>query len=115
MMENQNASDIYGQATAPYLNQLMKAYAYATNFGDVLPDFLPSEPHYVWLEAGTNNFSDRLFLLDSDASSRNSTGSTAHLVNQLERAGISWATYQEGIDSSTEPVRSPPAAARSTQ
>jgi len=101
MMENQNASDIYGKATAPYLNQLMKDYAYATNFGDVLPDFFPSEPHYVWLEAGTNNFSDHAFLFDSDASSSNSTGSTAHLVNQLEKAGISWATYQEGIDSST--------------
>lgn len=113
MMENQNASDVYGKAAAPYVNQLMRDYAYATQFVDVLPSSVPSEPHYVWLEAGTNSFPDRTFLSDSDPSSSNSTGSTAHLVNLLEKAGISWVTYQEGISASTGACAI--ASSRSTQ
>ena len=101
MMENQNASDIYNSSKAPYINQLMGEYGYASNFQDVLPSSVPSEPHYIWLEAGTNAFADRTFTGDSDASASNSTASTAHLVNQLENAGLSWMTYQEGISSST--------------
>lgn len=108
MMENQNASDIYGNSKAPYLNQLMKTYAYAANFQDVLPSSVPSEPHYVWLEAGTNTFSDHTFTSDSDPSASNSTASTAHFVNQLTAKGISWVTYQESINSTTGacPVKS---------
>jgi len=101
MMENQGVSAIYNNANAPYINQLMREYGYATNFQDVLADSVPSEPHYIWLEAGTNVFADRTFTSDADASSSNSTASTAHLVNQLEAAGISWMTYQENITSST--------------
>jgi hypothetical protein len=69
MMENQNASDVYNSSNAPYINQLMAEYGYATNFQDALPSSIPSEPHYVWLEAGTNAFADRTFTGDSDASS----------------------------------------------
>jgi hypothetical protein len=108
MMENQNSTDIYGSSKAPYLNQLMGKYAYSANFQDVLPASLPSEPHYVWLEAGTNAFSDHTFSTDSDPSSSNSTGSSAHLVNLLTEKGLSWTAYQEGISSTTGacPVKS---------
>lgn len=99
MMENQNAKDVYGNPDAPYINQLMKDYGYASNFQDCLPSSVPSEPHYIWLEAGTNAFADVTFGGDGDATPRNSTASTAHLVNLLDKAGISWAAYQEGIDS----------------
>ena len=101
MMENQNASDIYNSTNAPYINQLMDEYGYASNFQDVLTAALPSEPHYVWLEAGTNAFADKTFTTDSDASASNSTASTAHLVNQLESAGLTWMTYQEGVSTAT--------------
>ncbi len=101
MMENENASDIYGSSQAPYLNGLLSKYAYASNFQDVLPAALPSEPHYVWLEAGTNAFSDHTFTTDNDPSASNSTASTAHLVNLLTKKGLSWVAYQEGIDSTT--------------
>jgi phospholipase C len=101
MMENQNAKDVYGSSKAPYTNQLMKEYASASDFGDVLAASIPSEPHYVWLEAGTNAFADRTFTSDADASSSNSTASTAHLANQLDAAGLSWMAYQEGVNSST--------------
>src|SRR5262249_309184 len=101
MMENKNASDIYGNSGAPYLNQLMHDYAYSANFGDVLADSVPSDPHYVWLEAGTNAFADHTFTGDGDPTSTNSTASTAHLTNLLNAAGVSWMTYQEDINSTT--------------
>ena len=37
---------------------------------------LPSEPHYVWMEAGTNAFADQTFTTDNDPSATNSTAST---------------------------------------
>ncbi|MEK8030171.1 alkaline phosphatase family protein [Ideonella sp. DXS29W] len=102
--ENHDSKQIYGNtADAPYINNvLMQKYAYSTNFGDVLPS-LPSEPHYVWMEAGTNKFSDHTFTGDGDATASNSTGSTAHLVTQIKNAGtgISWMSYQEGLNKRT--------------
>jgi hypothetical protein len=107
-MENESSSAIYGDTTnAPYINNtLMPMAAYATNFMDELPSSIPSEPHYVWMEAGTNSFSDITFTTDSDASASNSTSSTAHLVTQLHAAGIGWISYQEGITSGSCPVSS---------
>jgi len=102
--ENHDSKQIYGNThDAPYINNVLMAnYAYSTNFGDVLPS-LPSEPHYVWMEAGTNKFSDHTFTGDGDATSSNSTGNTAHLVTQIKNAGngTSWMSYQEGLNSST--------------
>jgi hypothetical protein len=103
-MENHDASEIYGSANAPYINHTLLAdYAHATNFNDPLPLSIPSEPHYVWMEAGTNAFSDHTFTGDSDPSGTNSTSSTAHLVTQIKSAtnGVTWRTYQEGLNSST--------------
>jgi hypothetical protein len=107
-MENKSSSSIYGDTTdAPYINNtLMPMSAYATNFMDELPSSVPSEPHYVWMEAGTNSFSDITFSTDSDPSAANSTSSTAHLVTQLHAAGIGWVSYQEGITAGTCPVSS---------
>jgi hypothetical protein len=104
-MENHDASQIYGNTTsAPYINNtLIPAYAHATNFNDELPSSIPSEPHYVWMEAGTNAFSDHTFTGDSAPSSSNSTSSTAHLTTQIKNAtnGVTWMTYQEGINGTT--------------
>ncbi len=111
-MENQDARDIYGNKTsAPYINDtLLPKYAHATNFVDELPPSIPSEPHYVWMEAGTNKFSDHTFTSDSDPSSSNSTASTAHLATQIRNAtsGVTWRAYQEGITGTTGacPVKS---------
>jgi hypothetical protein len=104
-MENHDASQIYGNTTdAPYINNtLIPKYAHATNFNDDLAASVPSEPHYVWMEAGTNAFSDHTFTTDNDASASNSTSSTAHLVTQIKNAtnGVTWMAYQEGINSTT--------------
>ena len=102
--ENHDAGQIYGNSKdAPYINgTLLAHYAHATNFTDELPG-LASEPHYVWMEAGTNKFSDHTFTGDGDATGSNSTGSRKHLVTQIRKAGtgISWMAYQEGINGST--------------
>ena len=62
-MENHDETQIIGDTTdAPYINgTLAPAYASTSKFGDLLPLAVPSEPHYVWMEAGTNVFSDHTF------------------------------------------------------
>jgi len=103
-MENHDASQIYGNNTnAPYINgTLIPNYARATNFNDELPS-LVSEPHYIWMEAGTNAFSDVTFTNDNAPSSSNSTSSTAHIATQIKNAtnGVTWLSYQEGLNSTT--------------
>ena len=104
-MENHDARQIYGNHQhAPYLNgTLIPKYAHATNFVDLLALHIPSEPHYVMMEAGTNAFSDHTFLTDADPSAENSTSDTAHLVTQIKNAnnGTSWRSYQEGLSAAT--------------
>jgi hypothetical protein len=103
-MENHAAAQIYGSASAPYINgTLIPNYGHATNYVDNLASTIPSEPHYVWLEAGTNAFSDLTFTTDNVPSSVNATTSTAHLSTQIKNAtnGVSWMSYQEGLNSTT--------------
>ncbi|HVV50703.1 MAG TPA: alkaline phosphatase family protein [Polyangia bacterium] len=102
-MENEDIGEIYGDDTdAPYLNlTLVPGYAHATEFVDELGQSVPSEPHYVWLEAGTNAFADHTFTTDDAPSAHNSTASTAHLTAQMAAAGLDWTAYQEGLDAAT--------------
>jgi hypothetical protein len=102
-MENENGAQIYDDDTdAPYIDgTLIPTYARATSFLDELPSGIPSEPHYVWLEAGTNAFADHTFTSDSAPSASNSTSSTAHLATQIAAAGLSWGAYEEGITPQT--------------
>ncbi len=102
-MENEPAAAIYGNKNAPYLNGLLAQYAHATAFTDPLSDGVPSEPHYVWMEAGTNKFSDMTFTGDSDPSAGNSTKNTAHLTTQMMAANppISWMGAMEGLSTSS--------------
>ena len=78
----------------------MRDYAFATRFIDERPD-LDSEPHYIWMEAGTNVFDDHAFLGDGRPSAKNSTKSTAHLVTQIRHANLNWMSYQEGLGPAT--------------
>jgi phosphatidylinositol-3-phosphatase len=116
VMENTNADKhgedaqyIYGNLKdAPYINnELMPRYARAANFQDALALAVPSEPHYVLMEAGANKFADFNFgdesLADADPSALRSTASTAHLVSQIRATGgrITWMSYQEGLSDKT--------------
>ena len=103
-MENEPSSAIYGNMMfAPYINGLMSQAAYATKFQDELPA-LVSEPHYVWMEAGTNQFNDITFTTDANPTASHSTKSTEHLTTQLDNAHITWMSYQQGIAANTCPI-----------
>lgn len=111
---------IFQNPAAPFINSLIdgSAYAmvggqrvhiseqvsYATNYHSVLatpngnnPHIHPSEPNYIWAEAGTN-FG---ILNDNDpftATGGNNQSATAHLSALLTAAGRTWKSYQEDID-----------------
>ncbi|HEX4417445.1 MAG TPA: alkaline phosphatase family protein [Kofleriaceae bacterium] len=99
LMENHNWSDIKGNPSAPYINQtLLPMGAHAENYVNV-PGIHPSEPNYLWLEAGTN-----FGVTTDDNPSTNHQSTTQHLVTQLAAAGIAWKSYQEGITGTTCPL-----------
>lgn len=104
-MENESAGAIYGSSHAPYINGvLVPTYASGSNFFDELPS-LPSEPHYIQMEAGTNAFADVTFTTDNSPSASNSTASSAHLATQIAAAGggLDWMAYVESVDLSAAP------------
>jgi phospholipase C len=92
MMENHNWSDIQNNPSAPYINQtLLPQASYALEYYNP-PGNHPSEPNYLWLEAGTS------FGVQNDDSPRsNHQSAKDHLVTYLDQAGFSWKAYQEGI------------------
>ncbi len=108
-LENKPSAGIYGSANAPYINGLIGTAnapgpaAYATKFGDELPN-LDSEPHYIWMEAGTNVFGDASFTTDNNPSASNSTNSLEHLSAQLDAAQVPWMSYQEDMTEGTCPI-----------
>jgi hypothetical protein len=101
LMENHNWSDIYQRSAAPYINTtLLPEASYAQRYYNP-PNIHPSEPNYLWLEAGTN------FGIANDRDPRvNHQSTSAHLVTLLTQAGISWKSYQEDISGTTCPLTS---------
>ncbi len=93
IMENQNWSDV---KDAPYIHSLTTIGAHAEQYFTP-PHLHPSEPNYIWLEAGTNCFGGKCYTTDDDVSASNHISSTAHLVTQLKDAGIPWKAYLEGV------------------
>jgi len=108
---------IYLNPAAPFINSLVNGagfvmldgkavnisdqVAYATNYRNVLanasgvnPHVHPSEPNYIWAEAGTN-FG---IFNDSDPFPNNNQNTSAHLSALLTKAGHTWRSYQEDID-----------------
>ena len=96
LMENYPWSSINGSPSAPYINNVLlpmgahcEQYYNPSNFNCSLLS-------YLWLEAGTafgiSTFDSRC----GDPPSVNHQSTTSHLVTQLNSAGISWKTYQEG-------------------
>src|SRR6185437_4760988 len=111
---------IYENPNAPFINSLVNgtAYveingrtqhiseqvAYANAYHNVLatqsgnnPHIHPSEPNYLWAEAGTN------FGVANDndpfaANGGTNQNTTQHLAALLMNAGHTWKSYQEDID-----------------
>ncbi|HLZ64255.1 MAG TPA: alkaline phosphatase family protein [Ktedonosporobacter sp.] len=99
MMENHNWSQIAGNPSAPYMNNtLLPMASYARAYYNP-PRIHPSEPNYLWLEAGTN-----FGILDDGPPSSHHVASSQHLVTLLQHANISWKSYQEGIDGTVCPL-----------
>jgi hypothetical protein len=98
-MENHNWADIENSPAAPYINgTLLPTGGHAQQYYNP-PAVHPSEPNYLWLEAGTS------FGITNDAlPSVNHQSTTAHLVTLLGNAGISWKSYQEGISGTVCPL-----------
>lgn len=99
LMENNNWSNITGNASAPYINNtLLPMASYCTQYYNP-PGNHPSLPNYFWLEAGTN------FGIKNDGEpGTNSVNTTNHLVTLLKNANISWKTYQEDISGTNVPL-----------
>ena len=99
LMENHNWSDIKDSSSAPYINHtLLPQASYAEQYYNP-PGIHPSEPNYLWLEAGTN------FGVSDDANpDANHQNTTNHLVTLLNKAGISWKSYQEDISGTVCPL-----------
>jgi hypothetical protein len=114
---------IYQNPNAPFINSLVNGtavafidgrvenisrhVAYATAYHNVLatpsgsnPHIHPSEPNYLWAEAGTNYgiFNDDDPYADTPPNAQNTT---QHLTGLLQKAGRSWKSYQEDIDLTT--------------
>lgn len=99
VMENHNWADIKDSPSAPYINQtLLPLGAHAEGYYNP-PKLHPSEPNYIWLEAGTN-----FNITHDQLPSADHVASTAHLVTLLNKAGISWKSYQEDIDGKRCPI-----------
>jgi hypothetical protein len=91
VMENKSYGDIIGNGAAPYINQLAKDNAVAAGYHDSY--IHPSEPNYIWMVAG-ENFG---ILNDDDPNASNVINSQSHVADQLERAGLTWRSYQESM------------------
>jgi hypothetical protein len=129
-----NPEQILGNPAAPYLNSLMTPgnsnavqVSYALNYYNSGNNVHPSEPNYVWNEAGTdfgvhtdadpnpvngNTFYDGSTQLQSQLIANGSTvvfwhrNHTPHLTGQFDGAGISWKNYQEDVQLSVSPTNS---------
>lgn len=111
---------IYQNPNAPFINSLANGTAFASINGSMVdissqtafatayhnvlatpsgnnPHIHPSEPNYLWAEAGTN-FN---VFNDNDPYSPNgptNQNTTQHLVTFLTAAGRTWKSYQEDVD-----------------
>jgi phosphatidylinositol-3-phosphatase len=122
---------IFKNSNAPFINSLVgingpavamingrqvnisKQVAYAANYYNVLatasgnnPHIHPSEPNYLWAEAGTNfgvfNDDDPFFAYNTTSTNQiNNQDNQLHLVRLLTEAGRTWRSYQEDTDLTT--------------
>lgn len=101
LMENKSWSEVKGSADAPYINQtLLPAASVAEGYkGPNGGNLHPSEPNYIWLEAG-----DNLGITNDNDPAMNHQSTTSHLVTLLDAAGVSWRSYQEDITGDVCPL-----------
>ena len=103
---------IFGNPAAPYLNSLITPgnpnaaqVSFATAYYNAGMNVHPSEPSYVWAEAGSD------FGVHTDADPKPGSGNTFydqanHFTAQLNVAGIPWNNYQEDVQLISSPTDS---------
>jgi hypothetical protein len=110
---------LLGNPAAPFLNSLVTPgnsnavqVSYATAYYSAAQGEHPSEPNYIWSEAGTEFgiFTDN----DPSTNSGNLFTTTNHLCSQFNAKGVVWKSYQEDLEytsprMSAAPERFPPA------
>ncbi len=99
LMENHGWASINASASAKYIKgTLIPAGGHAEQY--FTPAGIhPSEPNYIWLEAG-----DNLGVTDDADPSANHKATPDHLVSQLVKANISWKSYAEDISGTVCPL-----------
>lgn len=99
VMENHDWASVHGNTDCAYINETLLPMASHAEQYFTPPGLHPSEPNYLWLEAGTN------FGIFNDAlPAENLISTTNHLTSLLEQAGVSWKTYQESLDAGDNPL-----------
>jgi phosphatidylinositol-3-phosphatase len=101
VMENKNWSQVERNPSAAYLNrEILPAASFARSYFNP-PGNHPSESNYLWMEGGTN-----YGIRDDQDPAAHHLPYRDHLVSLLDRAGISWRSYQEGIEGTECPLAS---------
>jgi hypothetical protein len=105
-----NPQPILGNSAAPFMNSLITPgnpnaaqVSYATAYFNAGTGVHPSEPNYVWAEAGSD------FGVHTDADpdpSNNNVFDVPHLTGQLNAAGIPWKNYQEDVQFAASAIHS---------
>jgi hypothetical protein len=107
-----NPQQILGNPAAPFQNSLITQgnpnaaqVSYARAYFNSGTGVHPSEPNYVWAEAGSD------FGVHIDADPNPANGNTfynqsVHLTKQLNAAGIPWKNYQEDVQFATSAIHS---------
>jgi hypothetical protein len=89
MEENNGFSDVIGNAAAPNLNYYASHFGTATEYFGVSP--ASSESNYVGLLGGST------FGVTSDDAYWKNAVTGPSLISELDRAGISWKAYLDGM------------------
>ena len=122
-MENHNftqpgsdagVAQIQGNTAAPFINSLLAGgsnnaqSSYATSYYNTGTGVHPSEPNYLWDEAGTNYNKDTNTTITSDgdptAGNKNIFTTTPHLTGLMNTKGVTWNNYEEDSQYSTAPT-----------
>jgi len=91
IFENQNWSQIKTNPNCPYINGLLPQASYCENYFGHNNEH-PSEPNYIWLEAGSD-----FGYMDDAGQTTDRVASTNHLSTQLFNVGIEWRGYMESM------------------
>jgi hypothetical protein len=111
---------IFQNVAAPFINSLVNGtsafssqVAYAINYQNAGPGVHPSEPNYVWAEAGSalNSIgTDDDPYVKATCAVDTSVKTDQHLTAFLMKAGKSWRSYQEDVNVNTSNVPLAPTA-----